>query len=127
MYKDYEIKLNAILDKHKVQKVDMAGSNINDLKKNLTLVDTLIKEGKNIDAKSIISKINKIVNFLNKSKTSIKKVEKTLDDFADDAKDLGIKPMTIKEYANLDSAWSKLETTIKNTKDSITSIKNTIK
>ena len=42
MYKDYEIKLNAILDKHGVQKVDLA--NINEVKNMLKEIDRLISE-----------------------------------------------------------------------------------
>jgi LysM repeat protein len=42
MYKDYEIKLNAILDKHGVQKVEL--ENIKQLKENIKIAESLIKE-----------------------------------------------------------------------------------
>jgi len=74
MYKDYEIKLNAILDKHKgVQKVELGL--IDDLEKT---IKTVTKFGKEIDTdeKNLKEFLNLVKYWKNSTKTNIEFIEK---------------------------------------------------
>ena len=88
MYKDYEIKLNAILDKHKgVQKVELG------------LIDDLEKETKKAIDKfnSINSSARKAGSIIDKAESEAKKLNKVFTDLENNwekvkkqAKDLGV-------------------------------------
>ena len=74
MYKDYEIKLNAILDKHKgVQKVELGL--IDDLEKT---IKTVTKFGKEIDTdeKNLKEFLKGVKYWTNSTKTNIEFIEK---------------------------------------------------
>jgi len=76
MYKDYEIKLNAILDKHKgVQKVELGL--IDDLEKTIKAVT---KFGKEIDTdeKNLKEFLNGVKYWTNSTKTNIEFIEKNI-------------------------------------------------
>ena len=76
MYKDYEIKLNAILDKHKgVQKVELGL--IDDLEKT---IKTVTKFGKEIDTdeKNLKEFLNGVKYWTNSTKTNIEFIEKNI-------------------------------------------------
>jgi len=87
MYKDYEIKLNAILDKHGVQKVELG------------LIDDLEKETKKAIDKfnSINSSARKAGSIIDKAESEAKKLNKVFTDLENkwekvkkQAKDIGI-------------------------------------
>tara|TARA_R100000664_G_C2697182_1_gene98948 strand:+ start:370 stop:747 length:378 start_codon:yes stop_codon:yes gene_type:complete len=76
MYKDYEIKLNAILDKHKgVQKVELGL--IDDLEKTIKAVT---KFGKEIDTdeKNLKEFLKGVKYWTNSTKTNIEFIEKNI-------------------------------------------------
>ena len=100
MYKDYEIKLNAILDKHKVQKVDLGLSQ--DIKKQTKKLEDAIKkvgfEANKALYKELTVKIKKLssdtIKEINENDRKIFKEVMTLDPlmekFIKTAKDLGV-------------------------------------
>jgi len=86
MYKDYEIKLNAILDKHGVQKVDLGL--LEDLVK---VSDTKEVTGLRLDINSGLDKVKKYINKGSKiSKANKKLLEKRIDTILKKAKELGM-------------------------------------
>jgi len=113
MYKDYEIKLNAILDKHGVQKVELGL--VDDLKKLNTKSETTIKNSKKVIEK--IDKSRKTYNDLyEKTKTLTTEVEAQLKrnlnkikEAEQAAKQLGVKVTDIKEVAKLEEVNTKLK------------------
>jgi len=94
MYKDYEIKLNAILDKHGVQKVELGL--VDDLKD----ADKLYKIALDMSM-DINDEIESLSSMMNAAKASAKRSEeeyKILSKIEKGAKDLGIDTNTIKGY-----------------------------
>jgi len=119
--------LNEIIrESQKPKKVELA--TIDELKKHLSLVNELVKNGSKITAetKSIVAGIRNMANFKKESVTAKNKAETFLDEFADAAKELGIKPMSVKEYAALDNSWDKLSKVDKEVEDSLKSIKQAL-
>lgn len=110
----------------KSEKIELA--TIDELKKHLSLVNGLLKNAGKISAntKSIVAQIKDMDNFKKESVTVKNKAETFLDEFSDDAKKLGIKPMTVKEYSELDNAWDKLRKLDKELEDSLKSIKQAL-
>jgi len=110
----------------KAEKVELAS--VDELKKHLSLVNGLLKKAGKINAntKSIVAQIRDMDNFKKESVTVKNKAETFLDEFSDDAKKLGIRPMTIKEYSELDNAWDKLRKLDKELEDSLKSIKQVL-
>jgi len=109
MYKDYEIKLNAILDKHGVQKVELGL--IDDLKKlnseGRIIAKNVLKEGEKI-GKLYNSIRNEISEYTKLNKSYEKEIKETkniwkkhgsiMDDISLQSKKLGIKALDIPQY-----------------------------
>ena len=114
MYKDYEIKLNAILDRQKgVQKTNLGV--VDDLKKLNTKSETTIKNSKKLQVK--IDKSRKTYNDLYEKTRSlttqleeqIKRNLSKIKEAAKAAKQLGVKVTDINEVAKLEETNTKLQ------------------
>jgi len=111
MYKDYEIKLNAILDKHGVQKVELGL--VDDLEK---LLKTVEKEYKATDNSlnnwyeevfSVNKKFAQVEKkYLNFNKT-INKISDITQILKKEAKNLGLDANTIPAYKNAIAAQNR--------------------
>ena len=105
MYKEYEIKLNAILDKHKgVQKVELGlVDDLNKLKKQFdTKIKPVFKEISK-DKQDLMQKGKKAEQTVNKIEDEIEQKLKLVEKAA---KDLGINISEIREYASLKTVLS---------------------
>ena len=113
MYKDYEIKLNAILDKHGVQKTNLGV--VQDLEKLNSKSETFIKT-----SSKIVSKMEKSFKTYNDSwektsqltmkiKDQVKMNTSKIKQADKEAKNLGIKVTDIKQVAKLIETNKKLE------------------
>ena len=114
MYKDYEVKLNAILDRQKgVQKTNLGV--VDDLKKLNTKSETTIKNSKKLQVK--IDKSRKTYNDLYEKTRSlttqleeqIKRNLSKIKEAAKAAKQLGVKVTDINEVAKLEETNTKLQ------------------
>lgn len=141
MYKDYEIKLNAILDKHGVQKVDLA--NINEVKNMLKEIDRLISEQEDAivwfrkaekKSKEIIEAKKYITDGEGILRGNIKRVE-TLEkegnslysEMIKDAKNLGIDGTKIPEVKKLSTNLTILKKRNRGIKDRHKKVKGLLK
>ena len=112
MYKDYEIKLNAILDKHKgVQKVELGL--VDDLEKLLKTFETEYKATDNSlanwyeDVFSVNKKFAQVEKkFLNFNKT-VSKIQDTIKILKKEAENLGINVNSIPVYKNAIAAQNR--------------------
>jgi hypothetical protein len=114
MYKDYEIKLNAILDKHGVQKVELGL--IDELKSDFKGLEKETKEtlkyyNKALEAKAkfkkeITNRRNSLVSYDTRIKDDIKRIKK-------EAKTLGINTNDILEIKQAEKAIAETNTLIK--------------
>tara|TARA_R110000823_G_scaffold312046_1_gene438463 strand:+ start:369 stop:737 length:369 start_codon:yes stop_codon:yes gene_type:complete len=111
MYKDYEIKLNAILDKHGVQKVEL--ENIAELKKALNIVKKefqMMDGNKKIFLKEIeAAKKSLWVDADQAEKQLNRVIHPILNKFDKAAKDLGMKATVVPEYNKLVKERDRLE------------------
>ena len=129
MYKDYEIKLNAILDKHKgVQKVELGL--IDDLDKKIESAKVYIKSAQRLhkadekddeqlkDIKEKAQRVAKIVKEfidlgkerISEAKTELTSTEKQIQKIKKSLKDLGLQENAISQQI---SEVSKLKNTLK--------------
>tara|TARA_R110001592_G_scaffold357586_1_gene661087 strand:+ start:375 stop:740 length:366 start_codon:yes stop_codon:yes gene_type:complete len=107
MYKDYEIKLNAILDKHGVQKIDLAL--MDDLVKIVKATRKFMNEAENKGLSSLKKVILKVENDFIKGYRSSSDGIDLIDKMKKQFKLLGIEtPQEIKGYDNLLRSWQKL-------------------
>jgi len=104
MYKDYEIKLNAILDKHGVQKVELGL--VDDIEKLIKSSETNRKKldskldnwyNKIVSVNKEFSSVSKLYTNFDKNIKELKQQVKTLEK---EAKGLGIPVNTIPAYKN---------------------------
>jgi hypothetical protein len=100
MYKDYEIKLNAILDKHKVQKVELGEIQevSNEGKKLLKIANQI-----EMSMDEVISKIDKLETLSKKGQAISTGLEKEIPKLKKDLANLGIKAQ-IKEIQQAERA-----------------------
>ena len=101
MYKDYEIKLNAILDKHKgVQKIELASIQevFNEGKKLLKIANEI-----EMSIDEVIFKIDKLEKISKKGKSISSSLEKDIPKLKKELADLGIKAQ-IKEIQKAETA-----------------------
>jgi len=95
MYKDYEIKLNAILDKHGVQKVELGIKQEGD-KLYKKIVNGAQKQV------SILKKVESELNSLENDAKKLQKIEQTIEK---SAKDLGIDISDVLPEGYASDAW----------------------
>ena len=108
MYKDYEIKLNAILDKHKgVQKVELGL--VQDLIKETDKVSNQIKKMKQASDDFLNAK-KEAISERKKSEEVKKKSFNIIDKVLKAAKNLGIDPFKIPEVKQLRTKQDELIT-----------------
>tara|TARA_R100001224_G_scaffold77563_1_gene48113 strand:- start:735 stop:1121 length:387 start_codon:yes stop_codon:yes gene_type:complete len=114
MYKDYEIKLNAILDKHKgVQKVEF--KDLKELKTYIKFADRSIKQQGDtvIDLADAAAKVRKVRTEvkaeLSIMESSLDTITNVMNTFKNNANKLGVNPETVKEYNDLGKQADRIE------------------
>lgn len=104
MYKDYEIKLNAILDKHGVQKVELA--EIDNLEKQLNNLRKIREQSYKVGSK-FMDLIDDARETFSDVVTEFSKIKKS-------AKDLGIDYKTLPVNKDYEYEKKKIATLLKN-------------
>ena len=105
MYKEYEIKLNAILDKHKgVQKVDLKDlKTVEKVKKDLDKATELMEKQLKKTSKAVFDAHSDLRDLAGKYNTLVSKSSKEISAFEQAAKNLGVKVNTQKYKDAIDN------------------------